>query len=389
MGALSEQDGWCLDSKKTILIVPVSPDSTQVAYSNDLKRIKTSLRRGDDQQTFLTLSDGQIIETPNEFSDELTKIKPFLLHVVGSSGGLNNLILNSIDGSREPSDLNKIISDFFGMYSKNINCIILSGCYLEDQAQAVVQEIDFVIGYTSKLDPEIVKNFLDEFYFKLARKYSILESYKFAIIRLKRDGYHDDFCFPKLLSKQENLKRRQVEAEIAEIDDKIYNSGGKNVFSLKKKSELLEKIGKNQEANEVLEQASILEPKQHSLRVLQGDNLTQIGQNEKAIIAYNQALSTGLGSKDYNVWWKKAKLLALTEQYAESSFAYHQALALFPESPNNYVIYKEYGEILHYLLLIPETLLSYKTSLRLEPKYRVSKYAQRKVYKKLYAKKLD
>jgi tetratricopeptide (TPR) repeat protein len=407
-----------IKSRQTIFIVPINSGIDSKVWSNELRRVQKTLRNSNEKLESLTPQDEDSTDTIKEFSNELTKIKPSILHVIGSTKGIDNLVINSDNENYLNND--KLIVEFFSFHN-SIRCLILSGCYLEPQAREIAKEIDFIIGYNSSLDKRIVNEFIDEFYFKWTQKYSIQESYKSAINYLKSTKYKDESNFPQLLIKQDELRRIEIEKELNSLDEEIKREINQ-ASNLKRKAELFRESGKTEEALEVLKQASNLEPNQHEFIFLQGENLKQSGQTQAAIEAYNQALVTGLGSQDYKVWWEKAKLLVDTEQYLESASSYRKALSILSKFSDDYdksdsstmlisietinssfvkeelrerlrygisdhyVIYREYGKVLHYLSQVPEALFCHRTSLCLQPKYRVSKYEQRKIYKKLYTR---
>ena len=72
------------------------------------------------------------------------------------------------------------------------------------------------------------------------------------------------------------------------------------------------------------------------------------------------------------------------KKYFEAAQSYDRAVALKPPSPDSYMILREYGFILRELSQYQRSIIKYNNPLSIEPRYRVSSYEKRQVYKKMY-----
>jgi tetratricopeptide (TPR) repeat protein len=288
---------------------------------------------------------------------------------------------NAITTFKNPE---KLIAELFRLHSKSIKCIILNGCYSEVQAREIVQHIDFVIGINQDLEHTNVISFLNEFYYHLGSGRTIRDSYDAGYNLLQRQGLEDINLLPTLLEKYHEIKRRELE----KCDKKI-EKNPTNVELWKKRASLLELLGCAEEANEAYEKASSLAPDDYKIRAEQGDALERSGKHEKAANVYDKALE--LEPEDYKVWWKKGKALVKVKKYDEARESYDIAVALAVKlaqpSPDRYIICREYAYLLEKLGEHQKSIAMYKKSLGFEPKYRVSSYVKRQVYKKMYSGK--
>lgn len=189
---------------------------------------------------------------------------------------------------------------------------------------------------------------------------------------------------PQLFTKNGEAKRRDLEKELSAYNNQLEQDSS-SIELWRKKADLLKELGRVDDANDAYEKASSLAPRDSSIRVQQGDALKQLGNPEKANDAYDKAIE--LDEKDYKVWWKKARILVQTGKNVDAGECYKNALSLLPPSPDNYVICREYGDVLSNLEQSCKSILFYKTSLCSQPNYRIANYNKKQMYKRIYAKK--
>jgi len=367
--------------KKVVLMLPASSEvAIHPRWRTESTRIRGAIGRASNSSEKIELQDRPFIHS-DELPEELTKLQPYIVHITGIANGIEKLIL----GNSYQKNQDELINELFELYSGVVHCVILSGCHSEQQVREIVQHIEFVITISSDLEETHAVNFLNEFYYQLASEPEIARSYKLGCHLLKKQENFDSSNLPKLLIKSEEIKHRELEKELKSYTELIEEDQN-NVNLWENKARLLIELGHIKEAEEAFERASLLAPKNHSLRVQQGDALQKIGENQKAIEAYDKALDSGLGERDYKVWWKKARILAKTKNYLEAAESYKSTLSLIPSPPDDYVICIEYAAILDKLKYPLESVLLSNTSLCLEPKYRIAKYEKRRFYKSMYVK---
>ncbi len=378
--------GWVEESeaavKEIVLILPARRESIlDDRWDQETMKIKNAVNRAYKDFKNIEVYYEPSINASN-LAEELTRIEPSILHISGIADNINGLFLRNThqDKSQE------LIASLLKEYPK-ISCIILSGCSSENQIREMIYCVEFVVSLTSDLDFKNTLEFVNEFYYQLASGQSVGGSYRLSLNRLKRLELSDRGNSPVLFERTVEIKRRETEVEL-EVCLKKIELNPDDVILLENQAKLLQELDRGEEAQKILDKAASLEPNKHSIRVLQGDALQQTGSDQRALEAYNQALETGLGEKDYKVWWKKARLLAKLEKYLESAESYRKALECHDiPSPDDYVICREYGSVQHKANRLNESVLLYHTALCVQPKYRLAKYEQRQLYKKMYSKK--
>ncbi|MCA1991689.1 MAG: trypsin-like peptidase domain-containing protein [Coleofasciculus sp. S288] len=372
---------------KKILLLSANPENPEtVRRRKETKEIRDVLKRAK-HGDLCELHDRPDINAA-ELSQELTTIEPDIIDISGCENGIECLTLdeNIEKNARTEAEKLKLIAELFQLHYQSIKCIILNGCYSEEQAREIVQHIDFVIGISRDLEDDRVIKFLSEFYYYIGSERTIRDSYNLSCNYLQRRGLEDINILPTLLDKYNERKRRELEEELS-VCDKEIEKNPNNVELWKKRGSLLKELGRAEEANEAYEKASSLAPNDYKIRTEQGDALEQLEKYEEAVNAYDKALE--LETEDYKVWWKKGQALVEVKKYGEAVESYDKAVALAIKleqpSPERYIICREYASLLNKLEEYQKSIFMYKKSLGFEPRYRASSYLKRQVYKKMFS----
>jgi tetratricopeptide (TPR) repeat protein len=366
---------------KKILMLLANPESPKTPRKKEeTRKIRDALKRAKNGNLFELLERPDI--SADDLSQELSTIEPYIIDIFGCDNGIEGLVLEESSEKNTLTDLKKIelIAELFQLHSKRIECIILNRCYSEEQAREIVQHVEFVIGISQNLENTKTAKFLSEFYYHLGSEHPIRNAYKLGCNSVERTGLQDICLLPILLNRDDERNRRSLEEKLSSCNKGI-ETNQNDVELWQKKANLLKELGRSEEADEAYERASLLAPNNYKIRTEQGDALEQVGKYEKAASIYDKALE--LEEKDYKVWWKKGQALVEAKKHGEAVGSYDKAVALSPPSPDNYVIYREYGSILKKLGQYQESIILYKKSLGLEPRYRASNYEKRRVYKKM------
>ncbi|MBW4542281.1 MAG: CHAT domain-containing protein [Myxacorys chilensis ATA2-1-KO14] len=364
---------------KPVLILS-TPQKNPSQRIKEVREIGDALRRSRHRQQFEVQNKLEV--GASDFSSALSEIQPYIVDIAGCEDGIEDLFIEDDSNNKESIRLGELISKFFDFH-RSVVCIILNGCYLEDQAREIVQHVEFVIGINQHLGERKILAFLTEFYFHLGTGITIQDSYKAGCYKLLQTG-SDSAQFLTLLDRSSELQRQELEKELASCNEEL-ESDPNNASLWRKRADILKGLNRPDEVTESYKKASLIEPGNYEIRAEKGDALEQFGMPEEAITAYDEALE--LYQDDYEVWWKKGKALVEVKKYREAMGSYEKALALKPPSPTNYVIYREYGFICEILVQYQKSITSYKNSLKLQPKYRAANYDKRRVYRKMYSGK--
>jgi Tfp pilus assembly protein PilF len=372
--------------KKKVLMLLTDPEGEEKRRRREeIRRVKAAKDRARNGDQFDV--DSQPDVDAARFSQEVSKLEPFIIDIFGNEGGIEDLVFEKSikEAVFTESEKIQLISDLFRVYSesvKSVECIILNGCYSISQAQEIVQHVEFVIGIDHALGEENITDFLEEFYYQVFSERGIKGAHSFGCNRVKRKNSKDIHdLLPKLLNRKEAEKRIVLETELKSCDEAILHEPS-SIDLRKQRAKLLKELGRAEEATEAYEEVSLLAPNDLKIRTQQGKALVQLGKPSEAAIAFDQALK--LERKDYKIWWRKAKALVEAGMHSEAIEAYEGAIALGLPLPDKYVILQEYASVLEKIEQYRKSIELYKKSLGIQPRYRVANYEKRQVYKKLY-----
>ena len=277
----------------------------------------------------------------SELSTVLSTIEPSIIDISGSKCGLSDLL---IQGVVDLDDVDDLVGDFFRVTSEITECVVLNGCYVENQARKIVQHTDFLVGIEQEISHDVVLMFIKEFYYQIGIGLHVQQAYGVACNLIRRSGIEKS-KLPILLSRKKEENRK----ELLRVEKKIKEA-----------------------------------PENAELRAKKGDLLEDVGEHEEAALAYDKSLY--IDGKDYRIWWKLGKALVKVEKYSEAQKPYLNALKLRPELQDECIISREYGLLLCLLGKPNVSIGMYKKSLWLDPRYRVANYEKRKLYKQIYSK---
>jgi GUN4-like len=114
-----------------------------------------------------------------DLQELLFKHQPEIVHFCGHGGGEQGLVFES-DVGREHLVSTDALSKLFGLFSSSIECVLLNACYSEDQAVAIVDRINYVIGMNQEIRDDAAIAFSKGFYRALGYACSIEQSYEFG-----------------------------------------------------------------------------------------------------------------------------------------------------------------------------------------------------------------
>ena len=276
-----------------------------------------------------------LIDKPNvraaDLSQTLSAIEPHIIHISGREKGIGNLIFENHSENKETKNSNQLLGELFQLLSTNTQCVILNGCYLEDQAMAIVRHIDCLIAISQDLEEKTSISFLVELYYHLGLGIPTRKAFQVSRNRLLR-GNLDEYQLPIILEKEKETERRELEKALVDCNKKIEQDPNKSTLWIQS-GNILKKLERFSEADEAYEKASSLDTENYLLRIKQGDALEEAGKYNQALIAYDQALV--LEEKDYKIWLKRGRTLAKSKKYREALESYKNALALKPLPPDH------------------------------------------------------
>lgn len=183
---------------KKILILAANPKNTPpVRLDEELRDIDEGLRRAQKRDEFSL--EQKLAVRPRDIQRALLDIKPQIIHFSGHGAAEEGLVFeDEIGQSKLVSGV--ALAGLFRLFANQIECVVLNGCYSEEQAKAIAQDINYVIGMRKAIGDRAAIEFAVGFYDALGAGESIEFAYNLGCAAIQMAGIEEHLT-PVLLKK--------------------------------------------------------------------------------------------------------------------------------------------------------------------------------------------
>ena len=116
--------------------------------------------------------------------------EPTIVHFVGPGDGEQGLIFENERG--EPTRISSTaLAELFRLFSEQVDCVVLNGCYARVQAEAIAQHIPYVIGIPQTIRDRMAIEFSVGLYDALGAGRSVEDAYRFGCGAIELSGMSD------------------------------------------------------------------------------------------------------------------------------------------------------------------------------------------------------
>jgi len=203
--------------KKTILFLAANPqDTPRKMFDKECKEIKEGLKLSMHRDQF---------EFEEEFSVEMRDIRralldhePQIVHFCGHSEKGGILVKGEGDTSAVfPRDS---LAELIRLFEKNVECVMLSGCYSDELAKAINEKIAYVAGLEPGVSDEAAIEIIVGFYDGVVRQKTYEFSYKLGVtadMHISEDQVETLFKF----KVNKKVAERKLKSSIRDQDKTI------------------------------------------------------------------------------------------------------------------------------------------------------------------------
>ncbi|MBW4450428.1 MAG: tetratricopeptide repeat protein [Spirirestis rafaelensis WJT71-NPBG6] len=216
---------------KKILILAANPKQTsRLRLDEEVRDIKEGLRLSQQRDTFILQQEWAV--RPRDVRRAVLDFRPNIIHFSGHGAGSTGLSFEDETG-KEKLVTAQALAGLFEQLANQLECVLLNACYSEEQAVAIAQHIDYVIGMNAPIGDKAAKVFAVGFYDALARynsqddKGSAIEfAFNIACNAIELDGVSGESI--PVLKKKPNLiesvdKTDTFEQQISEKNKHTYS----------------------------------------------------------------------------------------------------------------------------------------------------------------------
>ena len=127
-----------------VLFLAANPSGTApLQLGREVRTIEDRLRAADLRDTFTLVSHWAV--RPSDVAEYLLRHTPHIVHFSGHGTAQGAIVLedsNGVAAAVSPQALGQL----FHALRDNVRCVVLNACFSATQAQAIVNEIDCVVG---------------------------------------------------------------------------------------------------------------------------------------------------------------------------------------------------------------------------------------------------
>jgi len=182
-----------------ILFLAANPkDTVSLRLDEEVREIEHQIMLAQKKDQFLLIKKGAV--RTSDLQLYLNQEKPTIIHFSGHGTTEGKIILEDQMGNSiaVPS---KALARVFKTLKDNVRCIVLNACYSVDQAKAINQHVDFVIGMSSSIKDKAAVAFSSAFYLALSSGRSIKNAFDQGINGILLAGLSEEENNPKLLCR--------------------------------------------------------------------------------------------------------------------------------------------------------------------------------------------
>jgi hypothetical protein len=181
----SFKDYSIMDKEIKILFLAANPfDTTRLRLDEEIRSIEQSLRLSEYSRKFdikqhwaVRVSDIQAL---------LMRYQPDIVHFSGHGSTKGEIILEDKFGNGHlvsPRSLSKL----FSILKDNVKCVLLNACFSLDQASAISDHIEYVIGMSNTIGDQTAISFATSFYQALGYGKDIKTAFDLGCLQISQN----------------------------------------------------------------------------------------------------------------------------------------------------------------------------------------------------------
>ncbi|MCB0194989.1 MAG: CHAT domain-containing protein [Anaerolineae bacterium] len=186
-----------------ILFLGANPsDTTRLRLDEESRAIDQSLRQVEFRDNIDIKQHWAVRAT--DLQGYLLRHRPDILHFSGHGSSSHEILLEDNSGKSIPISV-RVLSKLFSTLKDNIRCVVLNACYSEQQAKAIAEHIDCVIGMSEAIGDAAAISFATAFYQGLGYGRDIQTAFDLGCIQIDLENL-DEQNTPRLLALNRNPK---------------------------------------------------------------------------------------------------------------------------------------------------------------------------------------
>lgn len=180
-----------------ILILTANPQDTgQIRLDEEIHAIDQALHQAKYRDKFETKQHWAV--RVSELQGYFLRYEPTIVHFSGHGSESSEIILEDNNGNSQPVST-RALSKLFSVLKDNIRCVVLNACFSDQQARAIAEHIDCVVGMSNTIGNKTANSFAAGFYQALGYGRDVKTAFESGCAQIDLEGL-DEQNAPKLLA---------------------------------------------------------------------------------------------------------------------------------------------------------------------------------------------
>jgi len=190
-----------------ILILAANPrDTSELRLGEEVRRIQDGLRLSRYRDKFTIASEWAV--QPQGIRRAILNYEPQIVHFSGHGAADGELAFENEMGQIQFVQP-EALAGLFKLFAHHVQCVLLNACYSEIQANAIVENINFVIGMGKPIGDRAAIEFATGFYDALGAGHPVEKAYHFGCNAIQMAGIAESLT-PRLKRKGSILQDNNV-----------------------------------------------------------------------------------------------------------------------------------------------------------------------------------
>jgi formylglycine-generating enzyme required for sulfatase activity len=181
-----------MNSIRVLFLAANPQDTSYLALDEEIRAITQKIR-GSAYRESIELISGWAVRA-DDLLQSLNEQKPQIVHFSGHGDSTGGIILVDSKGLAKP--VSKVaLSSLFRVLGNSVKVVVLNACYSREQAEAIAEEIDCVIGVNAIIGDEAAITFSASFYRAIGFGHSVQQAFEQGKVALQLEGISEERKF--------------------------------------------------------------------------------------------------------------------------------------------------------------------------------------------------
>ncbi len=185
---------------KIVLLAANPSSSKRIMIDEEARQIQQKLRASGLRDSISLVQ--RLAVQPGDLQQVLLEEEPTIVHFAGHGDGEDGLVFHGEEKGQAALVSGGALQNLFRILKDQVRVVVLNACYSEEQAHAIAEEIDFVVGMSDSIGDEAAIKFAAAFYRGLAFGRSVQASFNLGVSEMDLAGHGYDAQVPVLMARR-------------------------------------------------------------------------------------------------------------------------------------------------------------------------------------------